>query len=1621
MIEPLESRIAPAAIIFTATSFGSVYKNSKGVVELQFINAAHAVTTVDKEIAKTVSDSPTVFFIEVTAGEEVKIPTPVGYEDLINVSAGTVVAFFTDPGAKASDPVLGSELTGLSLSTQVSVAIGNGINKYQVGGTGPYYGGDVVTNFNTKTGEIGGTSTNQLLANTVTDLSVAGPITGAFISGGNVSRLEATGNVHEILTGTAANTYSAFNFGGGPSPAANKLVVPTPLAGVAGPSLSNVIIGSTGLLNPANGVVAPGVIKLGAGGPGTPGGSLTGLILLDDTVGFTVQAGAGGAGGKGRAYGGAGGSITDVLVEGPSSGDTSSNSNEILEAGAGGAGVGTAGGGNGGSIGTVFIDFTAFNINNPDNPDALMADNVAIVAGAGGTGGAGGAGGTLNNVNVLTATPHDANTARTPFPLTGYADEYVLLGGAGGLASATGRGGAGGAITNSYVDNHDLPTVANIPGITDLPEASLGTSPTNAHALIQAGAGGSSKRASGGAGGAVDVLTLRGYNFQVAGGAGGDGLGYGAAGGAISTVTVLGSNGDLPGDNFHAETLAVTGGAGGTGTNAAGGAGGALGGLIVENADFGLTGMVASGGAGGNGKTAGGAGGAVLGVSVTTVDFATDTNPAGYTGPINIASGNGGNAPASMGHGGVGGAVSNVNIVATRISSTSVSAGDGGSGGVSGSIPGFGGAGGTIMNVAIRATDPSNTTASTGLLLDSKATFVTDGIAVNDVVENETTGATTLVKSVTQTELTLASDIFAAGDSYLVTSASGTDAGVAQASQDTIVDSSDNFTTEGVKVGDVFEDLTTYNRDTLVNETSPYTVTVTAVTAHTLTVSGDISHVGDQYAIPAVLPVLGNATVTAGSGGAGGKTGYGGAGGAILGSSANADGTVTFNGGTGGAAGIGAAAGAGGTLNGDGALSTNGSGLLFAGNAGEILPARTGPTGGRAGAGGSIIGANVQALVGVSLIAGNGSAGGAGGSVTQSGFTGAPSAGGGLSLAPPLGNITVQGGAGGSSLARAGGAGGSVNLLTGFISSGNGASSITTQFDGGDGGSGHTSGGAGGSVSNVRIFGGGGADVTFFIDAGDAGNGTTAGTGATGGSVSNIAGGANSSGSGVADFSISSLTDFHHISAGNGGNASLHGGLGGSVSEVYVNAVIGIRTGAAFGFNLAGAGGISAGAGGTGSKTHGAAGNVTTIAADAIASIVAGHLTTGQGLEAANLATKVDNIILNGLNAPSLVQTVDFTFDGETTVTVPTNAPAIEVADALNALESVQLAGGVSVVASGTGYVVTFKSTGVQTALIGQEPAMDTDGTTTEVVQGTDFGGPTLNGTQEVQNIQATLSPFALSFGGETTTLLPKNATPAEVAAALNALPAIQAEKNNFIDPGVNPDVTVVENNSTSNPSYTVTFGVVGPQPLISDPIYYPYTHEQVRGSATTDEVQNVQVFGVNPFSLSFGGDTTARLPAKATAAQVMTALNALPTIDDAGGVTVTYTAGTSTTNPSYNISFNDPGLEAAIVPNFGLSLATKAGTTTTSQVDTLTFPTRGDISPVQFATANFVGSIENVLQPDATKFHYTGSPAAFKFGDAPVDGLIAALTLTADKNFVPEAFVTSESGTALLVDPTTS
>ena len=1582
MIEPLESRIAPAAVVFNAIAYNDVVNTKTHVTESMINAASSGLTGANAEIAAALGDSPDVFFFKLSGGQQLQVDSPV-QGTLINVAGGNVVAVFTDSTGNASDPVLGSQLTGLSLGTKTSVAVGGGVY------------GDVVANYNDKTGYIGNTDASALLANTVSKLSIAGSVTGAFIAGGNVSSFSAQ-VVGQVLTGTAANGHNISFETAVTNISSNTLNVPTPLPGVSGPSISNVSLNSATL------------ISTGAGGAGAAGGSISGLTLIDQTGALTVQAGAGGAGVAGKTGGGTGGSISKVVVEGIA--QTTSNLPLILQAGAGGTGYSASNGrgGTGGSVSNV-------NIGNGSIQSALfLTDNVLVQGGAGGNGGTAGTGGSLSNISVVTSTIHDT---------TPNAIEFQLLGGAGGNSLSGGRGGAGGSVNTATVMDMALFTP---PQGTTLPDDTVSTSPTNVLVLVQAGAGGyANVSGSGGAGGSLDHLTLQGYNLQLGSGAGGNGVSSGGAAGNVENVTVLGSSGTLSTDDFHTENLIITGGRGGDGSNGSGGAGGSVETVTIQNADFGNSGPSAvymagqytvesatnlglsvTAGSGGNaGKGSGGNGGVITNLNAQALDFPTVSHPIGEIGLVALTSGSGGNAPVAGGKGGNGGAISNVTFVGTRVLGTSVSTGSGGNGG-NASNAGKGGNGGTMTNVAIRTAEsllPSTTTASTGELYDNSTDFTIDNIALNDLVTNTYTGQTAYVTSISTNALGLTSDIFAAGDTYAVDGNNGYAGDDPNGSQDTIIDANADFYAYGVNpmLNQTVEDLSDFS-----------TATITGIISATeLQVSADISHVGDQYTILPLAGTLSGAVFTAGSGGAGYLTGAGGAGGSIVGSSGDGStsltgmpGPVSFYGGTGGAGGItSGASGAGGSLTNDLAASATGAGYMQAGDASSI--------GAKPGAGGSITHGTIDALTDVTFIAGHGYAGGAGGSVTKSGFDGIQQGGEGFN--PPTGNIMVQAGIGGNSSTGNGGAGGSINTLSGFVSAGDGYDSFTTAFIGGAGGSGQGSAGAGGSVSNIQLFGGGGPGVTFYIDAGDAGATMTGKTGATGGSVTNVSSGAFTSASGDPNFSINPLTNFHHISAGDGGsamgNVKAKGGLGGSVSNVYVNGTIGVRTGVPFGFDLSGAGGISAGAGGQGAGTNGLAGNVTNIAADAIASIVAGHLNVGDALYAGNLATNVSNIILNGTNALNLTHEFQLSFmngAGDVTVTLPTNATGVEVAAALNALPSIQTAGGVTVTAGAGGtYTVTFNSSGSQAVIAGIEPVVSANGVTTEVQHGVHDLMTPKNDLEEIQSISAPSGAFSLTFTDQngvtqTTPLLPVNASPGQVENALNSLSNIPSN-----------GVYVAQGTATSAVGYTIYFDNYGPQAPIQS-TSAPFSSEVQQGNGSVPEIQDVQVPAGMAFSLSFDGQTTTPLTANDTASDVQSALNNLSNLSPDGISGVTYVAAASANaNPYYEITFKTSlGNEPLITPNLPVAVANVQGTTNTPSVQTITLPARGDIDPVAFSTANFVGSIENVLSPTAGTFLYTGAGSSFQFGDVPVNGLIASLSL-GTKNFIPNAWVTESAG----------
>ena len=254
--------------------------------------------------------------------------------------------------------------------------------------------------------------------------------------------------------------------------------------------------------------------------------------------------------------------------------------------------------------------------------------------------------------------------------------------------------------------------------------------------------------------------------------------------------------------------------------------------------------------------------------------------------------------------------------------------------------------------------------------------------------------------------------------------------------------------------------------------------------------------------------------------------------------------------------------------------------------------------------------------------------------------------------------------------------------------------------------------------------------------------------------------------------------------------------------------------------------------------------------------------------------------------------TFTLSFLGQTTPPLPFNATAAQVQAALAALSNIG-AGNVSC-SSGPlpgSVTVTFTgglSSGAQPVLMAGPSTLTGATSPAASVASTTTGASAA----AVQTLTLTGIPtggtFMLSFGGQTTSAIPFNATSAQVQAALAALSTIGAGNLNCAGAAL-PAGPV-----------TMTFAgtlASGPQPLIGagtnaltgGTTPAPQIASTTAGVATA-AVQTLSVSN-NPnagsFTLTFGGLATAPIPFNATSAQVQAALAGLATIG-AGNVACT-------------------------------------------------------------------------------------------------------------------------------------
>ncbi len=982
---------------------------------------------------------------------------------------------------------------------------------------------------------------------------------------------------------------------------------------------------------------------------------------------------------------------------------------------------------------------------------------------------------------------------------------------------------------------------------------------------------------SGGAGGKGGALTniqvlgdTDGLKLMAGNGGSGDAVSNalkGGVGGNVSRIYIAGGNDLTPNS---AGGILVQAGHGGDGISTGSGGAGGMATLINVGYEFSSKVLVPSsqlladsisihGGAGGDGKS-GGTGGLASQLSVRV------RTPDQNGNEIEVLAGVGGASNSPGGKAGMGGSVSKAlltNQVSTPNGDILIQAGDGGQS----VVASLGAAGGSIESVSVLGFD---LLLQAGNGSDGKIGGAGGSVRAMDVLLDDFVIARNVLVDAGYGGVGFAGKGGAGGQVSKVNATNG-DFQSFQINISTAGNGGESFTGLGGIGGDVsFVKVGDFDSTTGVGAALEGDFLVRAGTG------GDGTKGGAIGGSVRTLEFNGNnlnVSVVAGDAGNAVQLGKGAAAGGLFSVQVNTEGTVLglpatglLQGGKGGTGvGSGASGGAGGSLR-QVSLSSDGDAITVAGSGGDGQMEGFFTKGGAGGMGGSIFTAGVFSHAGsASLLAGN------------AGAVGSKPAVGGSIIGTPnpngirgLNDVTVQAGNGSN-----GGQGGDI-LAVNFGGAGDSAPTGNVLIQAGDGSAAGKLAGRGGNLGKILGAASSGLGLKTQFFAGDGGSKLGVPKGGAGGSISEVTifgggaqdgelvieagdgGNAPLAASGARGGSISAVAVagldsgaiLRGLAAGDGGSASLKGGDGGSIKTVNVqDHDIGIRTGAKFGFQTMG--GLFAGAGGAGAKL-GVNGSVSDVTAKAVASIVAGRVGSPK------MAAKVSDIYVTGSYEDLLLVTNDvmvpngtfqLQFGNEKTPLLHSRATVLEVQTALNALNGIAALGGVNVIFTANfGYSITFKLAGNQVPLTGVEVVY---GKTTELLKGS--------------TTDLTLSTLV------------------EGASQLS--------------------VTEVR----SGQSLLNVIETVGGSTLFS-------TSEQVTGDDFTAEVQVLDVSVLNSFptgvyTLSYRGLVTGTLAANASAAQIETALNALPNIG--GGVTV---AALPAQAGRFTITFTDLAAQPSII-----------------------------------------------------------------------------------------------------------
>ncbi len=632
-IEELEQRVAPANASGLTINVGSAGSENYTTSGTHFVLTSASPQT---DIATLFAGSTDQYYLALNAGDVVNYATTGGQTNFLTITAGKAIAFFND--FNHDGIVQSNELTGLAVSAGSSTSVGFSVH------------GDILTAVNGTTGVF----STSLISDTqnIAKLNVNGDVDGSILAGGSIANV-AVGSVNLIGSGTVGNGH-AIDLGGGTGPGQGTLGNITLAAKKAGPNISSVTLTKLGSIATNGGIIAS---DAGAGGIG---GSVTGVTIQQDTDGFLVKAGAGGAvNGSGTA--GAGGKVSSIVAWGVE--DATSDDLISIQGGAGGVGTGGAGGGAGGAIDNIYIGYQAGVGKSSSYVKSAfyLGDRVEVLAGDGGSGlKTGGIGGALSSINVRVAAPGQLG------------DGIHLEAGDGGASTdATGgKSGNGGAVSSYYLLNNNI-----------------ATTPVLSKVSVIAGDGGGGG-ATGGTGGAITSGVILSQALSIDAGDGGAGTKTGGIGGAITTLQVafrddaaLVQFGQQESNlqDVVAQDVALRAGKGGDGTTAAatGGNGGSISGVTAPKSD--LLGLTINASNGADGGLGGGNGG-----SVTNVKFDSDLNTLNEVNAVLRA----GDGAAGAKKGGIGGSfitssfiLTDANITATTGNGGASSAGSGGNGG----------------------------------------------------------------------------------------------------------------------------------------------------------------------------------------------------------------------------------------------------------------------------------------------------------------------------------------------------------------------------------------------------------------------------------------------------------------------------------------------------------------------------------------------------------------------------------------------------------------------------------------------------------------------------------------------------------------------------------------------------------------------------------------------------------------------------------------------------------------------------------------------------------------------------------------------------------------------------